>query len=103
MRSPTWASGLRLRASATVICVDSFFDLVDHGQNTRQARLAGLGIDLAADVVLGAVSRFGSLLDRVFHGLDDDLAINRFLARDRVCDLQQLEPVGANACHACHR
>ncbi len=99
MRSPTLASGLRFWASASVIWVESFSTVVDHGQHPRRARVSPvLRVDFAADVVLGAIARFRGLLDRVFHGLDDDLAVDRLLARDRIRDLQQLEPVGADAC-----
>ena len=73
-------------------------DLLDHLQHAGELGLAGLGVDLAADVVLGAVARFRRLLDRVLHGLDDDLAVDRLLARHSVGDLQQLQPVCAYAC-----
>ena len=63
-------------------------DGLDDGQHPRQPRLAGLGVDLAADVVLRSVARLRGLLDRVLHGLDDDLAVDRLLARHRVGDLQ---------------
>ena len=53
-------------------------------------------IDLGADVGLGAVARARRLGDRVLHGGDDDAAVDRLLAGDRVGDLQQLEPVGAD-------
>ena len=71
-------------------------DLVDDEQEARQPHLAGLGIDLGAHLGLAAVARAGRLLDGVLHGGDDDAAIDRFLARDRVGDLQQFEPVGAD-------
>src|SRR5690606_33520735 len=41
----------------------------------------------------GAVAGLGRLLDRVLHRLDDDPAVDRLLARDRICDLQKLQPV----------
>jgi hypothetical protein len=72
--------------------------LLDHFQETREPDLAGLGIDLGLDLVLAAIARLGGLLDRVFHGHDHHLAIDRLLARDRVRDLQELQPVGADAC-----
>ena len=73
-------------------------DRLDHLQHAGELGLAGLGVDLAADVVLAAVARLGRLLDRVLHRLDDDLAVDRLLARDRVGDLQQLQPVCADPC-----
>src|SRR6185503_3949398 len=59
--------------------------------------LAGLLVDVDPDVVLGAVAGPRALLDRLLDRLDDDLAVDGLLARDRVGDLQQLEPVGGNA------
>src|SRR5882724_10743370 len=61
-----------------------------------QPRLAGLGIDLGLDFVFLAVARLRCLLDRLFHRRDHDLLVDRFLARDRIRDLQQLEPVCTN-------
>ncbi len=77
-------------------------DVVDHRQHARKPRLARLRVDLAANVVLARRSAICSLLDRVFHGLDHDLAVDRLLASDSVRNLQKLEPVGANTSHACH-
>ena len=51
-------------------------------------------VELGADVVLGAVARAGGALDGVFHRLDDDGAVDQFLARDRVGDGEQFGAVG---------
>ena len=72
--------------------------LLDHFEQPREPDLARLGVDLGLDLVLAAIARFGGLLDRVLHGHDHHLAIDRLLARDRVRDLQELQPVGAYAC-----
>ena len=71
-------------------------DLVDDQQQAREADLAGLRIDLGADLGLLAVARARRLLDRVLHRGEHDLPVDRFLARDRVGDLQKFEPVGAD-------
>ena len=73
-------------------------DRLDHLRHARELGLAGLRVDLAADVVLAAVARLGGLLDRVLHRRDDDLAVDRLLARHGVGDLQQLQPVCADPC-----
>src|SRR6185295_10091055 len=73
------------------------FYRLDHLQHARKFGLARLWVDHAANVVLGAIAGLGRLLDRVLHGLDDDLAINRLLARDRIGDLHQLQTVSANS------
>ena len=73
-------------------------DGLDHFEQAREPDLAGLGIDLGLDLVLAAIAGFRRLLDRVLHGGDDHLAVDRLLARDRVGDLQKLQPVGADAC-----
>jgi hypothetical protein len=57
-------------------------DVFDDGEHAREAGFAGFGVDFAANVVFGAIAGLGRLLDRVFHRLDDDLAIDRFFARD---------------------
>ena len=75
--------------------------LLDDLQDTSELGLARLRVDFAANVVLGAVARFRCLLDRVFHRLDDDLAIDRLLTRYRIGNLQQLEPISTYAC-LCH-
>jgi hypothetical protein len=72
--------------------------LLDDLQHARQFRLAGFRVDLAADVVLGSIAGLRGLLDGILHGLDDDLAVDRFLPRHCVGDLQQLQPVCAYTC-----
>src|SRR6478672_789332 len=67
------------------------------GDVARQGQLARLDVDLGADVVVGAVARFGALLDRLLDRLDDDLLVDVLLARDRISDLQQFESVRGNA------
>ncbi len=72
------------------------FDQVDDEQEAREAHFAGLRIDLGADFRLLPVAGAGRLLHRIFHRCEDDLAVDRFLARDRIGDLQKLEPIGAD-------
>ena len=72
--------------------------VLDHFEQPRQGNLAGLGIDLGPDLVLAAVAGLCRLLDRVLHGGDHHLAVDCLLARDRIGDLQELQPVGADAC-----
>src|SRR6516165_5412925 len=62
-------------------------------------QLAAFRIDFGADFGLAAVSRARRFSDRIFHGAEHDLAIDRFFTRDRVGDLQKFEPVGANGRH----
>ena len=73
-------------------------DVVHHLEQPLQPDFARVRVDLGADLVLAAIARLGRLLDRIFHGGDDDLAINGFLARYGVCNLQQFQPVCAYAC-----
>ena len=74
-------------------------NLVDHQQMAGKPQLAGARIDLGVDVRLRAVTRAGGLGDRIFHGGDDDAPVDRFLARDRIGDLQEFEPVCADHGH----
>ena len=59
--------------------------------------LAGLGIDIDLDVVLGAVMGLGGALHRLFHRGQHDLLVDRLVAGDGVGDLQKFEPVGGNS------
>ena len=61
-------------------------------------RLAGeLEADLernyAEDVVLLTVFRARRLLDRLLHRVEDLVAVDRLLTRDRIGDLKKFEPV----------
>ncbi len=72
-------------------------DLLDDVEIARDMRLAGLGIDLDPDLVLGAVARLRGALHRLFHRVDHHRLVDRLLARDGIGDLQELEPVGGNS------
>ena len=100
MMSPIWASGLRLRASARLnlglVVLDQLHDM----QIARDMGLAGLGIDIDLDVVLGAVMGLGGALHRLFHRGQHHLLVDGLVARDGVGDLQKFEPVGGyGTCH----
>ena len=72
-------------------------DLIHHQHVAREPEIAGLRFDLGMDVGLRAVTRARRLGDGVLHRGNDDIAVDRFLAGDRVGDLQQLEPIGADS------
>ncbi len=71
----------------------------DDGDVTRQGQLAGLVVDLGADVVVRAITRLGALLDRLFDGVDDDFPVDALLARDGVGDGEQFQAVGGDSGH----
>ena len=98
MASPTWAAGLRLRASESGISSRVVLDLVvlDDEEMAGQPQLAGLRMDLGVDVGFGAVARTRGLGDGVLHRGDHDPPVDHLLAGDRIGDLQELEPVGGN-------
>ena len=75
------------------------FDCVDHQHVARQMQFAAFRIDLRAHFGLAAVARARRLGDRVLHGAEHDLAIDRLFAGDCVRDLQQFEFVGAYRRH----
>src|ERR1700751_496854 len=62
-------------------------------------QLAAFRIDFRTHFSLAAVSRARGLGDRILHGAEHDLAIDRLFTRDRVGDLQQFESIGANGRH----
>ena len=61
---------------------------LDHLAVAEQLDLAGLAVDLGADVVVVAVFGAAGLLDRLFHCDDHDLAVDALSARDGVCYLE---------------
>ena len=85
---------LELLRALQVDLLEMILDLLDHFEHAPQAKVAGVRVELGADVVLGAVAGAGGALDRVLHRLDDDAAVDQLLARDRVGDREQLGLVG---------
>ena len=71
--------------------------VADHRNHPLDGGLAGLGIDVDADVVLGAIAGAGGLLHSLLDRLDDDFLFDRLLAGDRLGDLQELGAVRGNA------
>ena len=63
-------------------------DGLHHQHVSGQSQVAGLRLDFGMHVGLCAVARACRLGDGVFHRGNDDAAIDRLLARDRVGDLQ---------------
>jgi hypothetical protein len=79
--------------------VGRVLDGLDHKHMAGQTQITGFRLDLRMHVGFRSVSgprRFG---DGVFHCRDHDSAVDRFFTRDRIGDLQKLEPVGAD-CHS---
>ena len=71
----------------------------DDGDVTRQGQLAGLVVNLGADVVVRAITRLGALLDRLLDRVDDDFPVDALLARDGVGDGEQFQAVGGDSGH----
>src|SRR3546814_19507780 len=57
-------------------------DLLGPLDDAPQTQVARNGVELGADVVLGAVTGTGGTLDGVLHRLADDRLFDQFLARD---------------------
>ncbi len=68
------------------LVLDGIGDLAE----AHQADLAGLAVDLGADVVFLAVFRAAGLLHRLLHRLQHLVAVDALVARDRLGDLQEL-------------
>ncbi len=71
-------------------------DLVDDEQQARETHFASARIDLGPHLGLLPVTGAGRLLQGVLHRGDDDRSINRFLAGDRIGNLQNFKSVGAD-------
>jgi hypothetical protein len=67
--------------------------IFDNGANAGERRLAGLAVDLHADVHLGAVAALGGAGERLFHRLDHKAGVDHLLARNGFGRLQKLELV----------
>ena len=81
---------LELLRALRVDLLEMVLDLLGDFEDAPQAKVAGRPVELGADVVLGAVAGAGGALDRVFHRLDDDAAVDQLLASDGVCNCKQL-------------
>jgi hypothetical protein len=74
-------------------------DGLDHQHVAGEAEIASFWLNLRAHFGFRAVARTRGLGDGVFHRRDHDASVNCLFTGDGVCDLQKLEPVGAN-CHS---
>ena len=66
-----------------------------HLEAAEDADVTILRVDLGPDLMLHPVFRARRLLDRLLHGGDHRIALDAFLTRHRVRDLQELESVVA--------
>eukprot|EP01133_Synstelium_polycarpum_P028154 gene28153-biopygen23903 len=86
-------AGLRIRiAVARGIHADlrhRIFNIFDNFQQALQLDLAGLGVDIGADIGFLTVTRTRGFLKGIGHCRNDDLAVNRLLAGHRIGDLQK--------------
>ena len=67
---------LELLRALEVDLLEMVFRLFDDLEHAPQAQVAGLDVELGADVVLGTVAGAGGALDRVFHRLDDNSLVD---------------------------
>ena len=72
---------------------DFVFDFFGHFKIAGELDIAAFAVDLRADIVLEPIFGPGRFLNSHFHGLQHFLGLNRFFPRNRVCDLQQFQPV----------
>src|SRR5215471_10553135 len=96
--SPICAAGCRRRIVEADLS-RGIFHSIDDEHVARQMQLTAFRIDLRAHFSLAAVARARRLGDRILHGAEHDLAIDRLFTGDRLGDLQQFEFVGANGRH----
>ena len=94
MKSPMAGVLLQFLRAFRVDLLEMVLDLFGHLEHPPEPEIAGVGIELGANVVLSAVAGTGGALDRVFHRLDHDAAVDQLLACDGVCDREQLGLVG---------
>src|SRR5690606_24427651 len=87
---------LQLLPRSEVDLLEIILDRLDDLDDAPQTKVAGLRIELRADVVLGAVARARGALDRFLDRLDDDALVDHLLAGDRIGNREQLGLVGGN-------
>jgi hypothetical protein len=58
-------AGLKLLRILEADLLEVVLDLLDHLDDAPQAKVAGIGVELGANIVLGAVAGAGGALDRV--------------------------------------
>src|SRR5262249_51334331 len=80
---------------ADLSCIER--DPFDNFEEPRELDLTRARVDLRPDLVLTAIARFGGLLDRVLHRRKHERAVDGFLARNSICNLQKLQAVRANS------
>jgi hypothetical protein len=98
MKSPSLASGVAVAGELQRDLGGIILGVLDDFQQALEADLAGLGIDVGADVGFRAVTRAGRLLDGVGHRGKHDLAIDDLFTGHGIRDLQKLKPVRTD-CH----
>lgn len=92
---------LELLGFLQVDLLEIVIDRLDHFDDAPQAQIAGDGVELRTNVVLGTVAGAGGALDRVFHRFDDDALVDHLLGRDGIRNGDQLGAVGGNARGSC--
>ena len=89
-KSPIWASALRRWGAGQVDLGRLVLDLFGDFQIARQGDGAGRPVDIRADVVLVAVLGPPSLLDGLFHCLENLVTLDPLVARHGFGHLKKL-------------
>src|SRR3546814_12615775 len=87
---------LQFQTRGQIDLLEIILDRLDHLDDAPQAQVAGLDVELGANVVLGAIARARGALDRFLDRLNDDALVDHLLAGDAVGDRQQFGAVGGN-------
>ena len=87
---------LQLLPGGEVDLLEIILDGLDDLDDAPQTKIAGLDVELGADVVLGAVAGARRALDRFLDRLDDDALVDHLLAGHRIGNGEQLGAVGGN-------
>src|SRR3546814_366903 len=75
----------------------------DHFNDTPQAQVAAVRIQLCTDVIFGAITGTGRALDRIFHRFDNDGLVDHLFRRDAIRDSEQFGPIcGNGGSHGCN-
>src|SRR3546814_1224300 len=92
MRISDWSSDV----CSSDLLLEIILNHFDHFNDTPQAQVAAVRIQLCTNVIFGAITGTGRALDRIFHRFDNDGLVDLLFRRDAIRDSEQFGPICGN-------
>ena len=89
-------TGLQLFGLLQVDLLEIIVDRFDNLDNTPQAKVAGLSVQLGTNIVFSAITGARSALDGFFKRFDDDRLVDHLFAGNSIGNCKQFGLVGCN-------